>query len=282
MKKWLLIFSFILLAATLYFLYSGRPAARQVVGIHSSITAANRCFLDTSAWAGWWPKAAGYRIEGVFYNEVRFLFGSGRRPDVPVRLRIAQVAQDSVIFGWEGDLSRKDQVEMDSVLGAFRAYVLDNRNIYGVPFHRTMSNDSTLVTITRVEEGYPATDYIYARIDSLREYARANGARVINYPMLNVSQVEGGQYRVMIALSLDKTLPGNERIAIKRFVPWKMIEGEVRGGVSDVRRAMRQLYHFRDDNRLSIMALPFESLVTDRRQERDSTQWITKVCAPIS
>jgi hypothetical protein len=236
--------------------------------------------MDTSVWARWWPSGSGYRIDSLFYNEVRFRLKA--EMDRPVSLRIAQLNTDSVILGWEGELSRRGQVEMDSVLEAFRSFVGVAKNIYGVDFQRTMSNDSTLITIIRMEPVYPSTDYIYEKIDSLRAYAAANGARVINHPMLNVTQEATGQYRVMVALSLDKTLAGNDRIVIKRFVPWKMIEGEVLGGVRDVQRAMRQLYRFRDDYRLSIMALPFQSLVTDRRQERDSTKWVTKVLAPIS
>jgi len=280
MKKWLLIFTVAVLAAGSYFIFSAPSSVQKVIAIQAKVTAANRCFMDTSAWRRWWPAGSGYRIDSLFYNEVRFRLNTDM--DKPVSLRIAQLNTDSVLLGWEGNLSRRGQVEMDSVLEAFRSFVGVAKNIYGVNFQRTMSNDSTLITIIRMEAVYPSTDYIYEKIDSLQAYAAANHARVINYPMLNVTQEATGLYRVMIALSLDKTLAGNDRIIIKRFVPWKMIEGEVLGGVRDVQRAMKQLYRFRDDYRLSIMALPFQSLVTDRRQERDSTKWVTKVLAPIS
>jgi hypothetical protein len=117
----------------------------------------------------------------------------------------------------------------------------------------------------------------------LRAYAAGAGARVINFPMLSVTRAEDSvHFKIMVALSLDKTLSEKGRIVIKRFVPWKMIEGEVRGGVSDVEKGFREMYYYRDDLHLSIMALPFQSLVTDRREQPDSATWITKVCAPIS
>jgi effector-binding domain-containing protein len=61
-----------------------------------------------------------------------------------------------------------------------------------------------------------------------------------------------------------------------------MIEAEVTGGVYKVDRAMEQLFKYRDDSHLSIMSIPFELLITDRRKEQDTSRWVTRVCAPIS
>jgi hypothetical protein len=282
MKKWLLIFFLAVAAGSIYLFLSAKTPVEKVIAIKASISAANRCFLDTASWRKWWPRQYAYRIRGIFYNEVRFSFPGRGEGEQPVSLRIAQVSQDTVLLGWEGALPADVRVEMDTVMKAFRSFVEDNRNIYGVRFLKTMSKDSTLITLSSVEASYPSTDYIYRKIDTLSAYAASRGAKVINYPMMNITGLEAGRFRIMIALSLDKTLAQDGRIVIKRFVPWKMIEGEVKGGDSSVNRALQQLYNFRDDQRLSIMALPFQSLVTDRRKEQDSTKWVTKVCAPIS
>jgi hypothetical protein len=281
MKKWFLICAILLLAGVVFLLYFLKPAPRKVIGIHSGISIVHRSFLDTSAWRRWWPVSAGYRIDGVFYNDVRIMLND-RGEDRPVSLRLAQMKDGSVLLAWEGELSRGGRWVMDSVLAGFKAFAEDDKNIYGVDFRHTMSKDSTLISIVRVEAGYPSTDYIYSRIDSLRKYADANGAHAINNPFMSVTEMERGQYRVQIALSLDKTLTGNDQIVIKRFVPYKMIEGDVRGGVQAVKRGMEELLRYRDDQKLSIMALPFQILITDRRQETDSSKWVTRVTAPIS
>ena len=282
MKKWLFIFLFAVAAGSIYLFLSAKSPVEKVITIKANISAANRCFLDTASWGKWWPRQYTYRIRGLFYNEVRLSIPGWGKGERPVSLRIVQLSQDSILLGWDGGLPADARAGMDTILKAFRSFVEDTRNIYGFRFLKTISKDSTLITLTSIEGSYPSTDYIYRKIDTLSAYAASGGANVINYPMMNVTGLGAGRFRIMIALSLDKTLEQAGRIVIKRFVPWKMIEGEVKGGDSCVSRALQQLYYFRDDQRLSIMALPFQSLVTDRRKEQDSTKWVTKVCAPIS
>jgi hypothetical protein len=156
------------------------------------------------------------------------------------------------------------------------------KNIYGVNIVHTMSDDSILVTLSGYTPAYPTTEYIYTLIDTVKKYVDGKGAVAHNYPMLNVALSGDGRYRTMVALSVNKQIEDAGRILVKRFVPWKMIEGDVQGGAHTADKAMGQLYKFRDDYHLSIMSIPFEFLITDRRQEPDTTKWVTRVCAPIS
>ena len=286
MKKWVLIVGLIVVAGVVYIFIPREHKISKVIKGKCSILAANRCFTDTSKWAKWWPQGVpGYEITGVYYNEVRVRLRTAGDTGIGGVMRIAQINMDSVVVGWESEVVRhKKEVgeNIDVILNAFKSYVEKPENIYGVTFKQTFSKDSTLITLNLISTNYPTTALIYRMIDSLKDYAASQHAKEINYPMLNVSQVSNTEYKVMVALSLDRTLAGTGRIVIKRFVPWKMLEGEVYGGTSLVNRALRQLYLFRDDHRLSIMAVPFQSLITDRSKEQDSTKWVTKVCAPIS
>ncbi len=298
MKKWLLFAVLVALAGSLYFFVPSNITLSQTIIGKSHIDAANRYFTDTSQWARWWPaNGCTYAIKGVFYNDVRLSVRYKDESPFEGDIRIAQLNKDSILIGWECIVpagnnplkkitayrkSKAFRQNMLTILQAYSHFIQDSKNIYGINFARTFSKDSTLITMNGTFPDYPSTARIYQWIDSLRDYAAGQGAAEINYPMLNVSKLNATQYKVMVALSLNKELPGTNRIIIKRFVPWKMIEGEAHGGVYSVEKAFEQLYHFRDDHQLSIMAIPFQSLITDRRQEQDTTKWITKVCAPVS
>jgi len=171
---------------------------------------------------------------------------------------------------------------MSGILSAFKTFIEEKKNVYGVDIEHTYSKDSVLITLVNFVQEYPSTELIYRMLDSVRAYVDAEGAKVITPPLLNVSRRADSQYRTMVALSVDRQLKGTKRIIQKRFVPYKMIEAEVTGGVYKVDRAMEQLFKYRDDSHLSIMSIPFELLITDRRKEQDTSRWVTRVCAPIS
>jgi hypothetical protein len=316
MKKWLLIPEAIaIMVAGIYLFIPAKLTISKTIIGNCNIAAANRYFTDTSKWIKWWPQnkqnaftSAGrdtsftyngyaYKITGVFYNDVHISIQCSDYCNINSNLRIVQFNGDSVLIGWEGSLPtgnnpfkkiiayrhRKEIAEnMEAILKSFTSFIEEPSNIYGVDFRHAFSKDSTLVTMNGITSAYPTTAYIYQFIDSLKKYVASQGAKEINYPMLNVSKLNNTQFKTMVALSVNKTLGGNGRIILKRFVPWKMIEGEVHGGPYSVDKAFEQMFNFRDDNHLSIMAIPFQSLITDRSKEQDTTKWITKICAPIS
>jgi hypothetical protein len=281
MKKWLLLSGVIVLIVGSYLLFF-TPVRSLTCFAHRTIAGADRCFADTARWSKWWPESVGrYQLEALRYNDARIAI---RYPDggkISGDLRLAPWNADSILISWEGDRSIRGR-GIDVILDAFRRYVENPKNIYGVEFYRTMSNDSALVTMTFYASVYPGVGEVYSRIDSLRSYIASQGAKAINQPMLNVTREKDSLYRVSVAISVDRRLAGKGRIQPKRFVPYKMLEGEVHGGASTVEKAFDQMQKFKIDYNIQIMALPFQSLITDRRQEPDTTKWVTKVCAPIS
>jgi hypothetical protein len=48
-----------------------------------------------------------------------------------------------------------------------------------------------------------------------------------------------------------------------------------------VDKGMQQLEYYLNEHRLRPPALPFQSLVTDRLVERDTTKWITRLYYPV-
>ncbi|HEX4373137.1 MAG TPA: hypothetical protein VHZ50_07540 [Puia sp.] len=295
------------------FIPSTLRIAKTVIGA-SSLSAVNRCFADTANWNHWLPSGGdpadknalnrhSFSYNGISYDIARVLNGSIRinihysdKDSVESEITTISLNADSSLITWSCNLSSginpfnkimryrhaaQIKENMDTALYAFRGFLTKTKNIYGIDFHEIMSKDFALVTMTSLSDTYPGTEKVYGLIDSLRQYISLNGATEVNYPMLNISQTGSNQFKMMVAISINKEIHGNKDIILKRFVPWKMIEGEVKGGVYTINRGFEQLNNFKDDHQNTMMAIPFQSLITDRRKEADTGKWITKICAPV-
>jgi len=80
---------------------------------------------------------------------------------------------------------------------------------------------------------------------------------------------------------VNKELAGNGKIFFSRFVPWKVLTAEVRGGIWTVKEAMHQMDIYIADYQKTAMAIPFQSLVTNRMEEPDTLKWITGIYTPV-
>jgi hypothetical protein len=299
MKRWLLVTGVIAIVCGICLFLLSRLTISTTVSGNGTMAAAGRCFENPSRWPEWWPKNTGYsyKIKKIQYGSVLL---SAKCPDGSIldgEMGMAPLSADSILVRWTcaaaggWDLLNKVNVylhsgdirrDMDIILDSMRSFVGKPKNIYGVGFYRTLSNDTTLVTITSFGGAYPTTAEVYSRVDSLRQYVQRQGASENGAPWLNVTKLSDHQYRSMIAIPVNRRLKGTARILPREFVPWKMIEGDVYGGVYTVEKAFGLMQQYRTDNNLSIMALPYQTMITDRRREPDTTKWVTRICAPIS
>lgn len=85
----------------------------------------------------------------------------------------------------------------------------------------------------------------------------------------------------MVGLPASRDLPNTATMEQKRMVMGNILVAEVRGGDAGVREGMRQLEDYVSDHGMVSPAIPFVSLVTDRRQEPDSSRWVSRLYYPI-
>jgi hypothetical protein len=170
--------------------------------------------------------------------------------------------------------------QMDLVFARLSAFLENPENIYGMDIQPAMSTDSALLVTELKTAAYPSMADIYKTIRELREYAGGQGGKETDPPMLNVVKKRGG-YESMIAMPVDRKIKGNERFVYRGFVPWKILTGEIKGGTEAAERALVQLQQYVQDYGRTGMAIPFQSLVTERDQEVDSTRWVTRVIIPV-
>jgi hypothetical protein len=157
----------------------------------------------------------------------------------------------------------------------------DQQKVYGISIRETSTADSMLVERQQVFDQYPSDSAIYILVGKLQQFIRSHGAHETGYPMFNVTEQVGGTFEVRVALPTDKEMRSDREVVWRQLIHGKYLEADVRGGDGVVRTAMGQMRNYINDYRRTMMAIPFQSLVTNRRMETDTTKWLTKLYFPI-
>ncbi len=315
MKK-ILVFLFsliILLSICSYIFIPQKLEIAKVAFANCNINGASRTIHNSHNWGKWWPDSDSlrhhtktdsvwYYYNGYYYHLDEKLYDAikikikNNEATIESAIHIFKLNIDSVAIEWKCSLStginpitrilkyrqaEKIRNNMTEILSGLVSFIEDKRNIYGFNFHVIISKDSTLVATTRITSNYPNTSDIYDLIGKLKKYIKSEGAEENNFPMLNVRKLENSEFKTMVAIPVNKRLKGKGEIVYKRFVPWKVLTAEVHGGNKTVEEAMHQMNVYMADYQQTAMAIPFESLVTDRSKEPDTLKWITSVYTPV-
>jgi hypothetical protein len=171
----------------------------------------------------------------------------------------------------------------EKMLQGLKKFLMSRKNVYGFDVELRKQTDSTLISIKRSAGNYPTAEDIYINIEKLKRYAAANGASANNAPMLNIENDGTGKWMYMVALPINKALNDKGDIIAKRmFAGGRILVTEnINGGFSTIDAALRELEKFRTDYGYMSPAIPFQSLVTDRTKEPDSSKWLTKLYYPV-
>ena len=171
----------------------------------------------------------------------------------------------------------------EKILHGMSQFLSTKKNIYGFDVQLKKQTDSTLITLKGSFDHYPAIADIYEDIEKLRAYADANHAKTTNAPMLNIGRVDLVNWQYMVALAIDKPLDNYGKIIAKRmFAGGKILITEnINGGFAAVDDALLQFEKFKTDYNYMSPAIPFQSLITDRAKEPDSSKWITRLYYPV-
>ncbi len=300
----------ILIIAGIYIFIPAKAEIGKNEYIKSNAGAAKRILADTSSWPKWWPNDTGRKVSTFtpfYYDELGFQLSHDYHGGVSVSIindttitestiTLVQVNKDSVMLIWKCDLpesnwpiarlqnyfrAKKIRNSMTGIIKSLDTFLQKDENIYRIPFKITMSKDSTLVMTKGTTDSYPSEKYIYGLIGELKNYIRDEQALETNHPMLDVKKISDHQFETMVAIPANRELAGKGSIFFSRFVPWKVLTAEVKGGVKTVEDALHQMDLYITDHQLTRMAISFQSLVTNRMEQPDSTQWITRIYTPV-
>ena len=68
---------------------------------------------------------------------------------------------------------------------------------------------------------------------------------------------------------------------IKQGIAPIWLVAEIQGGPNKVENQLKEMENYVQDKNRNSPAIPFASLVTDRRKERDTLKWITNIYYPV-
>lgn len=181
-------------------------------------------------------------------------------------------------------LNYKFKNDLNAVLKNISQNCEDKNKIYGGKIEEVRLQDSTLIFTKNVSDSFPDIKEIYNQIGKLLSYAKTKGATTTNFPMLNIRKSKiNSKFEYSIALPVNKDLPAFESITPKRMLSGgKFLMMEVKGGGFDhISKMEINLENYLLDHSYNSPAIPFQSLVTNRLLENDSTKWVTKLFYPI-
>ncbi len=176
--------------------------------------------------------------------------------------------------------TKKINNDVEDILNHIKTFFEKQETVYGLTINQVQVKDTILISTKFSSSSYPSMRRIYEVIDSIKNYIAINNAKETDYPMLHVWQ-DSGLFHTAIAIPVNERITENKTFYIKRMVPGKILVSSVKGGAATADEALNQLTLFVNDNHLSSPAIPFESFVTDRMQEKDTAKWVTKIYYPI-
>lgn len=298
--------------AVIYFIIPQELKVSTITVVRTNERAVFRSLMNEQNWKKWWPVRNGKNdaniTSGFYLNGYSFKPATKQLDGMEViiankdyssstLLNLSALSTDSVLINWTATLStssnpftklnkffeaKKMKQSMEEIIGSIQSFAKKPENLYGIKIIQTTVTDTILVVIKNVQKEKPTEAEIYSYINTLRKYIASEKAKETDYPMLHISYSnETKSYELMVAMPVDRRLPGNDSIIFKRMVPGNILYTEVKGGEATVEEAMNQMENFVFDNQKVSPALPYQLLVTDRTREKDTTKWVTRIYYPI-
>lgn len=296
----------ILAIAGLYFFMPRQFNVSRVAIVNAPSPAIYRFLSEEAKWKQWLPEATPIK-NGFTYNGDSYEITPGYNNIVGITIRhkdsvvhgtisIVTINADSNAVQWQCKVyaganpfqrlmqyaeAGKMKQNMIAVLGHLQAYLSKKANIYGAPVDIVSIKDTLLITTQTTMNTYPTTASVYGLVKNLQSFIAGKGAVVTGYPLLNISSTDSSHYQIMVALPTNHELKSEGNFAFRRMIPGNFLMMEVKGGQRTTKEAVAQLQLYLSDHQKTLMAIPFEMLVTDRTAEPDTAKWITRVYQPV-
>ncbi len=297
----------ILALATLYLFIPANISINNNITVTTTDADVFQFLTHQKEWKKWWPGTAATDVQYQYRNNLYTIKQLNNddvvltiaNPDLTLNTQLSFIATDAhrVKLNWSGfkatslnpvhrfntylQVSRIKK-DMNQVLQHFKQFLEDDRNVYQIDVQITKVKDSTILATKIIMQQYPETGEVYQLVDKLKQQVRQQQAVETGPPMLNVHQTDLNQYEVMVGIPVTKTIKPPHDMLINRMVlGGNILQTSIKGGLNTIRNASNQLEKYKKDHNLISPAMPYESLVTDRSKEKDTSKWVTKIYYPI-
>lgn len=274
-----------------------------------------RNLSEKSKWSNWWPEksAIAENTNGVNktayfgYNQISYdvistsinaieilILTDGHKLSSTVL--IIPLKKDSTGFHWKCVMEtgfnpfRKIQYyqqakmikkNMTDIFESLQSFLAKKENIYSIPIERSTVTDTFLLTTKVITTQRLPNTEIYRLINSLKKYIADEGAKETGYPMLHVLKADSNLFQTMVAIPVGNEIKNKGDFIFKRMVPGNILVAEIKGGDQSIEKAFNEMEIYLTDHQLTQPAIPFQSLVTNRINEPDTTRWITRLYYPV-
>jgi len=237
-----------------------------------------------------------FHIDKILYQAYEILI-SKNKEDYSALMTIILISNDSTTIEFTTEINTgtnpfkriagyfkagKIKKVFDSVLQSLVSYTKDVRNIYGFNIRNEKVQMEYLLSANTQLTHYPTSEEVYSLIGKIRDYIKTTDAKEEFSPMLNIETKDSIVYFVRVGIPVNKKLPGTETVSLKQMLKGgNILVAEVTGDRHNIEHALKQFEKYISDHRRTIVAIPFQSLETDRMKVTDSTKWVTKIYYPV-
>ncbi len=313
MKKWIIIvFSlFLLFLISCYFFIPEKIIVIRSISANANEKGVYR-FLNIEAnWQKWWPgsysisdslktsfESGGYQFKKTnpLYNSFEITIEKGRNTQNSL-LNIFPQGNDSIRIDWNTVVNtgtnpfskirhyfkaRELSKSLDVVLAAMQKHISDVKHIYGIDIRKEKVKVEFLVSAKKSFSHYPTIRDIYEIVNQIKKYINQQQAKEEDYSMLNISASDSSHFEAQVAIPVNKQLANTDLFSSKWMLKnGNILVAEITGGKNVADSAMKKMDQYILDYEYSNVAIPFQSLVTDRMKEPDSSKWLTRIYYPI-
>lgn len=267
---------------------------------------AERLIINKDLWKKWWPgtkkedniytyKSIDLRIDKVLLNglETSVL---GHNSFAKAYVQVFSTTDSTSKFMWSQTAVlpgnpierviqyfkiRNTESEIEDLMNDIKLYFDNEQNIYGFKTAEQKVKDSSLIAIKKTFTHYPSSVEIYDLIKSVRNFISTKGGKVVDYPILNIYESGLSNFKAMIAIPVEKDLLPQGDFELKKMLLGNIITAEIKGGENTIRKSENELANYIQDYKRVSPAIPYQSLVTDRLMEKDTSKWITRLYYPV-
>jgi hypothetical protein len=215
----------------------------------------------------------------------------------PGLIKVLPLGNDSAAINWTIDIknganplrkiknffvARKLEAATIDILNNMRAFLENNKNIYDIDVRIVGVKDTLMITVKKTFKNYPSPQDVYILIGMLQHYAANNGAKQTGYPMLNIKTKDSANFETMAGLPVSKSLK-DSGVLLHKELPstGRMLTTNIKGGPYTIAGAFHHLEDYMADYKFTSPAIPYQSIITNRLQEADTSKWETTIYYPI-
>jgi len=304
MKKILGLLIVVGIAAGLIFLSRNNLKTYSISGtVDCPPDAVSRLFLNADQRAKWLPGAnktdsslewegKKYTIEKLllngFYaidlnekNIIEFSFTPALKNQTQFNVIATEGAQGNFFSRIVKAISKPVKKTAEGFLLKVTTFFSETKNVYGIDIIKGRVENFNWISAMRNFDHLPSTPEVYTVIDTLEKFLATKQAAILGQPILHIRTLDEKTYQMMTAVPVEKPIEPTDLFKNKSMTQGFLMKANVTGGWSRVVEAERELENYLRDNNKQSPAIPFQQLLTDRRKQTDSTQWVTQINYPV-